>query len=227
MLLRRVASHALDALLPQQCAACARSLEGAGVLCPKCLAAIPALSLAVCARCLAGGREPVGCLAHPDFLVWPAWVYDLRAERVVHALKFEGRRALARDLGPVLARAARHLAGADLVSELPLHRARQRERGYNQAALLAAALSDSLAVPRLPGVLERHRSTRAQALLGGAMRRENLAGAFRVVRPQWVRGRRIILVDDVITSGATLEAAMAALKEAGAHPVAVTLAWAQ
>ena len=59
------------------------------------------------------------------------------------------------------------------------------------------------------------------------MRRENLAGAFRVVRPQWVHGRRIILVDDVITSGATLEAAMGALKEAGAHPVAVTLAWAQ
>ena len=226
-LLRRAGGDLLDALLPQQCAACARALEGAGVLCPRCLDSIPKLSIGVCARCLAAGREPVGCLEHRDFTVWPAWIYDPRAEAIVHALKFGGRRAVARELGAVLARAGAHLGSADLVSEIPLHRARQRERGYNQAALLAEALSRTLGVPRLPGLLERARPTLAQARLGGLARRDNLRGAFHVTRPQWVRGRRIIVVDDVITSGATLEAAMTALREVEAHPVAITLAWAQ
>ena len=226
-LARRAGSDALDALLPQQCGACARALAGSGVLCPRCTEAIPTLSVGVCARCLAGGGEPVGCLAHPDYTVWPAWIYDPRAELVVHALKFGGRQVIARELGPVLARAAGHLASADLVSEIPLHRARQRERGYNQAALLAEALSRTLGVPRLPGLLERSRATLAQARLGGLARRDNLRGAFQLTRPEWVRGRRIIVVDDVITSGATLEAAMTAFQEVGAHPVAVTLAWAQ
>lgn len=225
--LRRAARAALDAVLPQQCAGCGRALEGAELLCTECLGAIPMLSVGVCARCLAAEREAVGCLSHGHFTVWPAWVYDRRAEQVVHALKFGGRAGLARGLGPVLARAASHLRGADLVTEVPLHRARQRERGYNQAALLADALSEHLGLPRAPGLLERTRPTRAQARLGARERRRQMGGAFRVARPGWARERRVVIVDDVITSGATLEACLAALTEAGARPAAVTLAWAQ
>ncbi len=110
---------------------------------------------------------------------------------------------------------------------MPLHRARRRERGYNQAALLAAVLGEALRVPFAPGVIERIRATRAQARLGARARRENLASAFRVSRAEWVRGRDVIVVDDVITSGATLEACLEALTEAGARPTGVTLAWAQ
>jgi ComF family protein len=225
--LRRAANGLLDALLPQCCAGCGRSLAGGGLLCAACLAAIPRLSFDVCARCLAAGRDPAGCRVHPDFAVWPAWVYDRRAEEFVHALKFGRRPGLARGLGPELGRAAAHLAAADCVTEVPLHRARQRERGYNQAALLAGALGAELGVPYAPGVLARTRPTRAQARLGARERRDNLRGAFRLARPDWARGRRVIIVDDVITSGATLEACLAALTEAKARPVAVTLAWAQ
>ena len=225
--LDRAFDLALDAALPQRCAACGRALAGGGLLCTECLAAIPVVSVGVCARCLASGREPVGCGAHREFAVWPAWVYDARAEQVVHALKFGARPGLARGLGGPLARAAAHLAGAGVVTEVPLHRARLRERGYNQAALLAAALGLTLGVPHAPGLLERTRATRAQARLGSHARRANLAGAFRVARPEWVRGRRIVVVDDVITSGATLEACLAALREAGARPAGVVLAWAQ
>jgi ComF family protein len=225
--LERAARGLLDAVLPQQCAGCGTALAGGGLLCPECRAAIPALSIGVCARCLASGREPVGCGVHSGFTVWPAWVYDRRAEQVVHALKFGGRTGLARDLGVELARAAAHLARADLVTEVPLHRARLRERGYNQAALLADALSEALGVPRASGLLERTRFTRAQARLGARERRAQMGGAFRVVRPAWVRARRVVIVDDVITSGATLEACLAALSEAQARPAAVTLAWAQ
>ena len=218
---------ALDALLPQCCARCGEPIAGGGVLCTRCLAAIPRLSFAVCARCLAMDREPVGCARHREFAVWPAWVYDPAAEQVVHALKFGGRPALARGLGSELARGVAHLAAVDAVTEVPLHRARQRERGYNQAELLAASLARSLMVPHATRVLERTRATKAQARLGANERRKNLAGAFRVARPEWARGRNIVVVDDVITSGATLEACLAALTEAGARPVAVTLAWAQ
>lgn len=225
--LRRAACDVLDAVLPQLCARCGESLAGGGVLCTRCLAAIPRLSFGLCARCLATGNEPVGCVRHRDFAVWPAWVYDPAAEQIVHALKFGGRPALAGGLGGELARAAAHLAGADAVTGVPLHRARQRERGYNQAALLADAFGAVAGVPHSANLLERSRPTRAQARLGARARRENLSGCFRVPRPEWVRGRRIIIVDDVITSGATLEACMAALTEAGARPVAITLAWAQ
>ena len=225
--LRRAAEVALEVLLPQLCAGCGRRLEGGRLLCTACVAAIPSLSIAVCARCLAAGREPIGCGAHAAFAVWPAWVYDRRAEEVVHALKFGGRRGLAQGLGDTLARAAAHLGGWDAVTEVPLHPARRRERGYNQAALLADALSRVLGVPRAPGLLERTRFTRSQARLGARERRRNLDGAFRVPHPAWVRGRRIVVVDDVITSGATLEACFGALTEAGARTAGVTLAWAQ
>ena len=226
-LARRAGRLALDAILPQRCAACGLALEGARLLCTRCRDAIPVLSIGVCARCLAAGREPVGCAVHPNFTVWPAWVYDRRAEQVVHALKFGGLTGLAAGLAGPLARAAAHLEGADLVTEVPLHRARRRERGYNQAALLAAVLGEALRVPFTPGVIERIRATRAQARLGARARRENLASAFRVSRAEWVRGRDVIVVDDVITSGATLEACLEALTEAGARPTGVTLAWAQ
>ncbi len=225
--LRSAVDAVLDAFLPQQCAGCGVALGGPEALCTECLRSIPTLSVGVCVRCLAADREPVGCRLHAHFTVWPAWVYDRRAEHVVHALKFGGRVRLAAGLGGVLARAAGHLGRADLVTEVPLHRARQRERGYNQAALLADALSDALGVPRAPGLLQRTCPTRAQALLGGRERRQQMRGAFRVARPAWVRGRRIVLVDDVVTSGATLEACLAALTEADARPAAVALAWAQ
>jgi ComF family protein len=225
--LAAIARGALDAALPQRCAACGRDLAGGGLLCTACLAAIPVLSLGVCVRCLAAGREPVGCPRHRDFTVWPAWVYDRRAEAVVHALKFGGRPGLAATLAAPLARAAAHLSEAGIVTEVPLHRARLRERGYNQASLLADALSGALGVPRSPGLLVRTRATRAQARLGARARRDNLAGCFRVARPEWTRGRQVVVVDDVVTSGATLEACLECLADAGASPVAVALAWAQ
>jgi ComF family protein len=154
-------------------------------------------------------------------------VYDERAALLVHALKYHERPDLADALGPELGRAAPPAPRADLVLSVPLHDARRRERGYNQSALLAEALGLALEVPHVEGILERVRPTRPQARLDPAARRANLSGAFRVRRPEWVKGRQILLVDDVMTTGATFEAAFDVLRLAGASATGVALAWAQ
>jgi ComF family protein len=214
-------------LLPQRCPGCAAEARADRLLCDPCHRMIPRLSMPLCARCLARGREPVGCRAHPSHTVHAAWVYDERAARVVHALKYEERVGLARALGTELARVAPPAPRADAVLAVPLHPARRRERGYNQAALLADALSDAIGAPRLDGVIERARPTRPQARLGPRARRANVTGAFRVTRPGWIEGRNLLIVDDVMTTGATLEACLESLADAGASARAVALAWAQ
>jgi ComF family protein len=145
---------------------------------------------------------------------------------VVHALKFQGRPGLAARLGAVIAGAVPPTYRPDLIVEVPLHAARRRERGYNQAARLAQALACELACPWLEGALERMRPTRPQTRLGPAARRTNLAGAMRVRVPEALAERSILIVDDVITTGSTLEACCDALARIGARPAAVALAWA-
>jgi len=221
-----LARDLLAFVLPQRCPGCGVPVDPARLLCEPCLDRIPRLETALCARCLAAGRDGVGCLAHAGFACRAVWIYDERAALVVHALKYDERPGLARALGLEMARALPPGYRPDLVVDVPLHRTRRRERGYNQAAVLADALAEAIAAPRLAGALTRVRSTRAQARLGPAERRRNIAGAFRVERPAAMKGRSVLLVDDVMTTGATLESSLAALAAAGADATAVTLAWA-
>jgi ComF family protein len=213
--------------LPQRCPGCGAPAASARLLCDGCWDRIPALSFAVCARCLAQGAEPVGCRRHPGSRVWPALVYDERAALLVSALKYGRRPGLAPALGEWLARVVPRQPAVDLVTAVPLHPARRRERGYNQAWLLAEAVAGRLGVPALEGVLARERATPAQARLDPVRRRRNLAGAFRAKEPRCLRGRRIMIVDDVLTTGATLGACLETLTAAGAHPLGAVLAWAQ
>lgn len=227
---RRVAGLARDLVafaLPQRCPACGAEAGAERLLCAGCHARIPRLSTALCVRCLAAGREAVGCLAHPGFVARAAWIYDESATLVVHALKYGERPGLAEALGEEMARTLPPGYRPDLVLEVPLHRTRRRERGYNQAAVLADSLAAAVAAPRLPGALTRVRATKVQARLGPAERRANLAGAFRVQRPAALAGRSVLIVDDVLTTGATLEACLVPLHAAGARAMGVALAWAQ
>ena len=214
-------------VLPQRCPACGAAAESERLLCAACLERIPALSFAVCARCLVRGREPVGCARHAHARVWPALVYDERGALLVHALKYGGRPGLAGALGERLARALPAAHGADLVTAVPLHAARRRERGYNQAWRLAEALADRLGMPAVEDVLARVRPTAPQARLDPERRRRNLADAFAVREPQRYRDRRVLIVDDVLTTGATLDACLSTLAAAGARPTGAVLAWAQ
>jgi ComF family protein len=197
------ASHLVDALAPPACAACDTRLCRSAVLCPPCAEAV----------------VPAG----PAFVGVPLVAFALFGGPIATALrrlKYDDRPDLARALGHLLRRAA-HDADlcADLVIPVPLHPERLAERGYNQAALLGAAVARELDAPLETRALVRTRHTAQQAQLGRALRLENVAGAFRVRAPARVRGLRVVLVDDVATTGATLAACGNALREAGAVSV--------
>jgi ComF family protein len=227
-LARSFARAALGFALPQRCPGCGAPASARRVLCASCRALIPRLRTPLCARCLAAGRPPAGCTRHEGHAVFTPWVFDEHAAQVVHALKYGGRPSLAAPLGRTLAAAVPAAwRRPDLVLEVPLHPARERERGYNQAAALADALAGVLGAPRLRGALVRVRPTPPQARLGEDARRANVAGAFAVGRRAGLEGRRVLVVDDVMTTGATLEACLGVLGTAGAKAAGVTLAWTQ
>jgi ComF family protein len=142
----------------------------------------------------------------------------------IHALKFRGHRALARPLADLVAEApppGLPVAGVDLLVPVPLHPQRRAQRGFNQAELLARRLARRWGKPHRADVLARVRLTRPQTELAPEERRANVRGAFLVRRPELVAGRHVLLVDDVLTTGATVEACVLALREAGAGPVGV------
>jgi ComF family protein len=147
----------------------------------------------------------------------------------IHALKFRGRVAVAAPLGALLAERGAALAGltgeaptlVDAVVPVPLHPGRLAERGFNQAELLAAPCARAWGRPLVTGALVRTRPTRPQTELDAVERGTNVAGAFAVRRPAAVAGQRVVLVDDVLTTGATARAAARALRDGGAAAVGV------
>jgi len=173
---------------------------------------------AFCPACAATLTLPE---AHRTARHLAAFAYGGAIARAIVRLKFEHRPDVARPLSAALRRTARILGAdpPDVVAPVPLHPRRLVERGYNQSALLAAPVAKDLSARFLPRCLSRPRDTEPQAGLDRSARLENLAGAFEVRRPGDVRGARILLVDDVRTTGATLHAAGTALLEAGARDV--------
>jgi ComF family protein len=185
--------------------------------CPGCDAAMEAERPGFCAGCAA--------LLEPASGGEAALRYGGPLRDGLHRLKYEGRRDLADALASRLVEhALARLVAVDAVVPVPLHRRRLVERGFNQAALLAAPVARALGARFSPGRLARLRDTPAQVGLGGSARRRNVAGAFRARSDP--RRPRVLLVDDVRTTGATLAEAAVALKDAGAGEVHV-LALAQ
>jgi len=213
----------LDLLFPPRCPACGEpSLAGAqGPFCVVCAEAIEAVPPG-CRRCgMPGPTDPCGaCLARP-----PAFdaaragaLFGGPLADAVHALKYHGRPALAAALAGWLSRRVTVPREA-LVVSVPLGRARRRERGYDQAALLADALARAAGAERRRGALRRVRETAPQVGRDREARARNVAGAFAAVAG--VAGRDVVLVDDVVTTGATADACARALKAAGARTVSV------
>jgi ComF family protein len=212
--------------LPQRCELCVASAGGA-LLCARCSASLPRLPAAceVCALPCPGGAICGACLAHPPpyMAVVAALVYAFPADRLLQQLKYGGRLALADWAAATLAASveaalARRTLNArpDRVVALPLAVARQRERGFNQAREIASRIAAVTALP-LAMPLARIGSGPPQAALSWSQRARNVRGAFAVTGE--VRGASIALVDDVMTTGATLAEAARTLRRAGAARV--------
>ncbi len=139
---------------------------------------------------------------------------------LIHLYKYAGMRPLAGPLGEMLGAALPRDERFDLVTAVPLHWRRRWSRGFNQSELLARAAARRLGLP-LCRPVRRTRATSTQAGLSNSRRRQNVTGAFRVTAPGEVAGRRVLLVDDVMTTGATASACAAELKRAGARSVAL------
>ncbi len=209
--------------LPQRCALCVANAGGA-LLCAECAAALPRLP-AACPVCALPAPEAAicgACLAHPPpyALTIAALVYAFPADRLLQQLKYGGRLALADWAGHALAIAARaSLAGRprpDRIVALPLATARQRERGFNQAHEIARRVARDVGLP-LAAALERVAGGLPQAALSWPERAKNVRGAFAARGD--VSGARVALIDDVMTTGATLAEAAQTLRHAGAAHV--------
>lgn len=236
----RIARPFIDALLPSSCAYCGMSAGDFSVplFCAACWSDFSVIDASLCPGCGRPFDSDVSLTASPGHccrscrLSPPLFdqalsvgYFEGALREAIHVYKYRPLHALGAPLGRWLAGNVRQLTQHDIVVPVPLHRSRLRQRGFNQALLLAHAVSIRHAVPLSCDTLLRIRATRPQVELSGAERPANVRGAFAVSRPAAVQGLRILLIDDVFTTGATLNECARALKTAGAGAVsALTLA---
>lgn len=224
----------LDLVWPRTCEACSRPVERApGHLCWDCRAGLPLVQWPFCAQC---GDPVEGAVTHEFRCAFcsghaPAFVKARSAVRfrgivpgLLHRFKYGGATHLAPDLAGWMEACVRTeypREPFDAIAFVPLYAARQRHRTYNQAALLAHALGKRLGLPVAQGCLQRRRDTGTQTHLSARARAANVRGAFAARHPGWIDGRRFLLVDDVMTTGATLAEVAGVLKASGAASVHV------
>ena len=216
--LHRVAAD----LLPGSCLLCGADSR-AGLLCPACAADLPPLPAACCPQCgeaTTHGERCGACLKEPPAFdnTLALFRYEFPVDRLIQALKYGHQLALAAWFGECLAGIVA-AAGHDLLLPLPLHPDRLRERGFNQSAEIARRVARVLGTRTCEGAVQRSRDTRPQVGLRPEERRQNIDGAF--VASSGFRGLRVAVVDDVLTTGATVGAVAAALRQAGAISVDV------
>jgi ComF family protein len=231
--MRLAARAALDLALPPRCIGCGERIDAPGLACARCWSALAFIAPPLCESCGApfdfavdGTRRCAACYAAPPAYdrARAAIVYDDGSRNLILGFKHGDRLHAAPAFGAWMARAgAELLEDADIVAPVPLHRWRLLKRRYNQAALIAGYAARRAGVTHLPDLLERHRATGSQGGLGPLQRARNVAGAFRL-NPRYadrVKGSRIVLVDDVLTTGATVGACARTLRRGGAARIDV------
>ncbi len=227
-ILAEVGNAILDLVYPPRCLAC--GALGEEILCSRCIQGFRPVGALICNHC--GRPRPRGekcpdCAHAPARYITQArapWIFDGPLRDAVHALKYRRKRRLARPLGGMLAQflAAKPFKSPnfDAVIPVPLHPKRLRERGFNQATLLAEEVAQELGLPVLEA-LARTRSTQPQVNLHVHERAANVSGAFTVTEPKAIAGRTILLIDDVVTTLRTTDECARVLLDAGCISVYV------
>jgi len=230
---------ALSFIFPPKCVICDEYLEEENSLgfCQSCLDELPWIKPPICPACglpyLATPEAPDhlcgDCTRNKYAFQWAraSTIYRTKIRSVIHRFKFGNRPELARALVKTLfvnETVFRDVPQADSIVPVPLHRERLRRRGYNQALLLAKSLGNEINLPVECHNLRRIRKTIPQIGLGPSERKKNVRNAFRIKRPERVKGKKVFLVDDVYTTGNTLNECARTLREAGSESVfAVTI----
>lgn len=232
-LIRGTVRRAVDIVLPPRCLGCGEVVADPGAVCPACWGGIDFIAPPMCRCCglpfdYDEGADAVcgACAGRPPLYgrARSAMIYNDASRRLVLAFKHADRIDAAPAWGDWLSRAgADLLADADVLVPVPLHRRRLISRRYNQAALMAQALGRTSGLPVVVDALRRIRATPSQGRMNRSQRERNVAGAFAVrdSRRESIRDTRILLVDDVMTTGATLTACIRPLLHAGAANVDV------
>lgn len=230
----KIGGRLLDVVLPPLCLSCGAMVDRSQALCPSCWAAQRFIAPPLCSRCgtplAAGAGEAdlvcAACLARPPRYARARSVfcYDDASRRMILGFKHADRTQAAPAFAAWMARAGAELvAAADIVAPVPLHYRRLLRRRYNQSAMLAVLIGRQAGKAVAVDLLLRRRATPSQAGLNARERRRNVAGAIAVnpKRKTGLRGQRVLLIDDVLTTGATIGACVGALLRTGAGAVDV------
>ena len=232
---RKIGKYLLHVLLPRTCAHCKEDLHylDTAPLCPACRGSLKPIMGLSCRKCGlpldSGGEYCFLCRGHKGArlkaaLVRSAFAFNPELRSIIHAFKYHGRKDLSEPLGIELAQAYDRypeLREYNFVVAVPLFRDKERERGFNQSELLAGTLAREKKLFLLEGAVEKVKDTPSQTRLSKQERRENVKGTFKAAKPELIKGRRILIVDDVATTLATADELARVLEKAGAAGTAV------
>lgn len=226
----------IDILLPPRCLVCGKVLEGENGLCEDCFKHINFISAPICYKCgnpLPAGQKGICCPVcvsdkkNPFRFQRSRVYYDEASRPLVTNFKFHDRTENAAFLGRWLHAAGHDIwqEGVDAIVPVPLHRARLRQRKYNQSALLCTEVSKITGIPVEYNTLIRHKNTLPQVSCSGSARIRNVKNAFSLNDPEKFKNKRVVIIDDVMTTGSTLRECATVLLKGGAQSVdALTVA---